>query len=306
MGFESFAGGALLPLVSIAMPVRNNARTLATAIRSLLNQTYPHWELLLIDDGSSDETVHIACSFTDPRIKVLSDATWVGLPTRLNEAIGLSTGEYFARMDGDDVAYPQRLERQVAYLQAHPDIDLVGASILTFKAGGVLLGKRSVPEQHEEICARPEYGISLPHPTWIGRIAFFRRFQYLPSAQHCEDVDLLLRAYRHARFASVPEILLGYREDRLDLRKILRTRQYYVRSFVREFLAQRKVHLAIKSVTIQGLKAMVDCVAITSGIDYRLLRHRARPVTVEEEGRWHEVWTQLHMAELSPAAIIRD
>jgi len=59
-------------------------------------------------------------------------------------------------------------------------------------------------------------------------------------------------------------------------------------------------------VTIQGLKAMVDCVAITSGIDYRLLRHRARPVTVEEEGRWHEVWTQLHMAELSPAAIIRD
>jgi len=287
------------------MPVRDGARTLATAIRSILAQTYPHWELLLIDDGSSDETVQVARAFADPRITLVSDgAGGLGLAARLNQAIDLSAGEYFARMDGDDVAYPERLERQVAYLRAHPEVDLVGAGMLIFGADGIVLGKRANAEHHEAICARPDYGITLPHPTWMGRIAFFRRFRYRLDAVRCEDADLLLRAYRDARFASVPEILLGYREERLSLGKILTYRRLHVRSIVREFRHQGKPHLAARGVATQVLKAAVDCVAVTSGLGYRLLRHRARPVTDVERRRWHDVWAGLNAAQSTSAAIV--
>jgi len=227
------------------------------------------------------------------------------LAARLNQAIDLSAGEYFARMDGDDVAYPERLERQVAYLRAHPEVDLVGAGMLIFGADGIVLGKRANAEHHEAICARPDYGITLPHPTWMGHIAFFRRFRYRPDAVRCEDADLLLRAHRDARFASVPEILLGYREERLSLGKTLRTRRFYVRSIVREFRRRGKPHLAARGVATQVLKAAVDCVAVTSGLGYRLLRHRARPVTEEERREWERVWAGLNAAQSPPAAYWR-
>ncbi len=281
------------------MSVRNNARTIGTAIRSILNQTYTRWELLLIDDGSSDDTVRIAQAFVDPRIRVIADGVPLGLSSRLNQAIDMSAGAYFARMDGDDVAYPQRLERQVAYLRRHPDVALVGAWVLTFGVGGVALGKRMGAERPDILCARPDYGIPLPHPTWIGRIAFFRHYRYRQSALSCEDVDLLLRAYRFARFATVPEILLGYREEALDLRKILRTRRYYVRSVVHEFWRQGKPHLAAKGAAMFGLKAAVDCVAITSDLNYRLLRHRALPTTADEQRQWQDTWAALDCAQPS-------
>jgi len=276
------------PLVSIAMPMRNSARTLAPAIQSILDQTYPHWELLLIDDGSSDATLRIARGFADPRIRIWSDGVWQGLAARLNEAIDRSTGAYFARMDSDDVAYPQRLARQVAYLQAHPEVDLVGAWVLVFGIDGAVLGKRQGAEHHEAICARPDYGISLPHPTWLGQIAFFRRYRYQIGSM--EDVDLLLRAYRDSRFATVPAILLGYREEQLKLKKLLTYRWIALHSTVREFARQGKPHLVIKGVITQVLKGAVDCVAVTSGLNYRLLRHRARPVTDAERQDWERVW----------------
>jgi glycosyltransferase involved in cell wall biosynthesis len=104
------------PLVSVGMPVRNCGKTLRAAIRSILWQTYPRWELLILDDASTDKTVEIARSFDDSRIKVLVDGVRRGLPARLNEAIFQSNGQYLARMDGDDVAYPERLERQIRFL----------------------------------------------------------------------------------------------------------------------------------------------------------------------------------------------
>src|SRR4051794_36827493 len=115
------------PLVSIGMPVRNNEKTLGVAVRSIVRQTYPQWELLLINDGSTDGTLEVARGFCDERIRVIDEPESRGLPARLNQAVAAARGEYFARMDGDDLSYPERLERQVAYLQAHPEVDLVGA-----------------------------------------------------------------------------------------------------------------------------------------------------------------------------------
>ena len=120
------------PLVSIGLPTFNCEKTLAIAIRSILNQTYGNWELLLMEDGSSDRTLEVARSFSDPRISVFTDHSHKGRVPRLNQAVAMSRGEYFARMDADDVAYPERLERQAEYLAWHPDIDLLGCGILVF------------------------------------------------------------------------------------------------------------------------------------------------------------------------------
>jgi glycosyltransferase involved in cell wall biosynthesis len=284
------------PLVSIGMPVRNCQQTVALALRSLLAQTYSHWELLLIDDGSSDETLAIAQRFDDPRIEVYGDGEGKGLPARLNQAIAMSQGKYFALMHGDDVAYPERLERQVSYLEQHPDVDLVGAWVIVFGKSGIPLGKRTGSESHTAICARPYSGFPIAHPTYVGRLEWFRQYGYRDEAIRCEDQDLLLRSFRLSRFANVPEILLGYREESIDLKKILTARWFFAQMLVRESCRQQPL-LAVRGALEQALKAVVDCVAVVSRLRYELLRHRARPITDNERSEWERVWQLMNGSE---------
>src|SRR4051812_22555449 len=110
------------PLVSVVLPVRDGASTIAYAIESILRQTLAEWELLLIDDGSQDATFAIAESYKDARIRLLKDGQRLGIATRLNQGIDLARGRYLARMDADDIAYPERLAIQVAYLDSNPRV----------------------------------------------------------------------------------------------------------------------------------------------------------------------------------------
>src|ERR1700733_14082702 len=118
------------PIITIAMPFYNSAATLELAIRSLLNQSYGNFELLLCDDGSDDQGFAIARSFDDPRLICWSDGRRLRLAARLNECIDRARGLYLARMDADDIAYPDRLARQLAFLGSHPDVDLCSAGIM--------------------------------------------------------------------------------------------------------------------------------------------------------------------------------
>ena len=113
------------PLVSIGISVYNCQATIGSAFRSILNQTYENWELILIDDGSQDDTLTIIKQFNDDRIRIYSDGRNRGLPGRLNEAVALSQGKYFARMDGDDICYPTRLASQVDFLEKNPGATVV-------------------------------------------------------------------------------------------------------------------------------------------------------------------------------------
>lgn len=285
------------PLVSIGMPVRNCQATLRMAVHSILAQTYPYWELLLIDDGSLDNTLRIAQSFADPRIKVHSDGKNRGLPARLSQAIAMSQGEYFARMDGDDVAYPRRLERQVSFLEQHPDVDLVGAWVIVFGRAGIPLGKRAGPDTHTAICARAWAGFPIVHPTYVGRLRWFRKYRYNEALLKSQDQELLLRSYRFSRFANVPEILLGYHEESVHLKKILTGRWFFAQVLAREFWRQKQPGLAVRAVLEQALKALLDCIAVGSGLNYRLLRHRAQPITEAERREWERVWLLVNQSE---------
>jgi glycosyltransferase involved in cell wall biosynthesis len=277
------------PLVSIGMAVRNCANTVPAAMRSILQQSLTDWELLLLDDGSSDGTVEVARRFPDQRIRILADGRKAGLPVRLNQAICLARGKYFARMDGDDIAYPERLERQIEYLKRHVDVDLLGTRTITFGRAGTAVGGSPAGEAHAEICRRPRAGFRLPHPTWMGTLKWFRAHPYSPDILKSQDQDLLLRTYRHSRFACIPEILLGYRQEQLSLRKIMVSRYYLAKLLLRNAIADNNYGL-ILGVPGQALKAAVDVFAVMTGLNYTILRHRALPISTTDQLRWKEIW----------------
>ncbi|HWN13623.1 MAG TPA: glycosyltransferase family A protein, partial [Candidatus Dormibacteraeota bacterium] len=117
--------------VTIGIPFRNARRSLATAVRSVFAQTHHDWELLLIDDGSTDGSIEVVRRLDDPRVRLLGDASHRGLCTRLNQIAAMARGTYLARMDADDVMHPERVERQLALLQTDPSVDLVDTATFT-------------------------------------------------------------------------------------------------------------------------------------------------------------------------------
>jgi glycosyltransferase involved in cell wall biosynthesis len=280
------------PLVSIGMPVLNCEATIKTAIQSIVNQTYSNWELILIDDGSKDRTLEIAKSFKDSRIQVVSDGLNMKLPGRLNQAIAQSNGKYFARMDGDDISYPERLQRQVGYLESHPEIDLLGTQTIIFGGDGQARGKTSGKCCHSEICCRPWAGFSMAHPTWMGKVSWFSMHQYRSDAIRMEDYDILLRSYKDSQFACLPDILLGYRVESLSLKNVLNARYHNSITLGRKALLEKN-HLFAYGAFEQAAKALVDIFAISTGLNFNILKHRVGfPIEETELTQWRQIWSQ--------------
>ena len=282
------------PLVSIALSMHNAAATIESAIRSLLAQSFVDWELIVLDDGSSDRSVELVQAFADDRIQVHSDGRQVGLATRLNQAIDLAHGRYIARMDADDVAYPERLARQVEFLEAHADVDVLGAGMMVFEGDGTPVGVFPSRATHEEICARPYSGFYLPHPSWIGKREWFKRWRYDPACRKAQDQDLLLRAYSTSRFAALPELLVGYRQDALAIRKSVLGRYYFSRAIFRVAHRDRDLGRGVVAIAAQAAKLGFDIFAIAPGQARTFLRHRALPFSASQAGAWRDAWIASH------------
>lgn len=279
------------PLVSVGLQFFNNEATLRQAIQSILNQSYQNWELILQNDGSQDRGFEIASYFHDSRIRLFNDSINRKRPFRINESLSLAKGKYYALMDGDDISYPDRLLTQVEYLEGHPSVDLMGTGMMVFDRTGRPIGKRQPPPTHEEICGRPWAGFPMAQPTFMGRMDWFKKHYYDRRARGgVEDQDLLLRSYQSSRFANLPNILVGYREPRLNVRKMIIARYFFSRSLMRQFWQKGDRVLAIRAVVEQSVKALGDCVAVGTGLNYRILRHRAWPITDEEKRDWVRVW----------------
>lgn len=285
------------PLVSIGMPIFNCEKTLVSAVQSILNQSYSNWELFLIDDGSTDRTLDIAKSFKDSRIKVVADGLNQQLSIRLNEAICMSKGKYFARMDGDDISYPERLQIQVDYLEKHPEIDLLGTGMIVFGKNGYSNGKFSETKTHTELCETPWDSIGMSHPTWMGKREWFENFQYRPQAIRIEDQDILLRSYQTSRFAVIPNVLLGYRVESVSLKKTLLSRYYHGVILLQKAVIDNNLLFAYGALK-QSAKALVDIFAVVTGLNLKILKHRlgSNQLEMEEKDNWQQIWSRC-MAE---------
>lgn len=199
------------PSVSVVMAVYNGALYLKTAIQSVLDQSLPDFELIVINDGSTDDTEKIIKSFSDPRIVYIKQSNQ-GLGAALNTGIAKAKGKYIARMDADDISLPLRLQSQFDYLGAHPDIALVGTSYQVIneqgKASEIFTGLNQPDDVYEEFLVRNPFG----HGT-----AMFRRDvldevgNYDEARDAIEDYDLWWRIAKKYQVSNVSDVLYQWR-----------------------------------------------------------------------------------------------
>ena len=279
------------PLVTIGLPFYNAELTLARSIESIISQTYMKWELLLLDDGSDDASFAIAESFNDKRIVIISGNQNRGISARLNQAINLARGQYFCRMDADDVAFPGRLEKQVAFLESHPDVDLVASSVVVFRNDGSLSGVIQIPRSHQEICLHPWRGFTFPHPTWLGKLVWFKGHSYSTEADGTEDQFLLYSAYRKSHLASIPDILLGYREDRRSFRKMLSKRMIWWRAIARSSIKDSHFRDLLLISLATPMKIVADFLNTVMGITSA--RNKLDTVSPAVAEVWRLIWKEV-------------
>ena len=288
--FPQPAACGLAPKITVAMPVFNGGQHLRLAVLSIVGQTFHDWEMLIIDDGSTDNALQDIADIHDSRIRILRDGRNKGLATRLNEAIDLARGQYFARMDHDDVSYPERFARQIALLESNPVLDVVAVRAVTISDDNELVGTFPGPLTHREICARPWQGFYFPHPTWMGRTAWFRTFQYAsPAPYYCEDQELLLRSHAKSRFATVDQVLFAYRvQNRINWKKLTKARWTLFIIQLRYFLDSAQYHYALLALAAFAGRLASDLVQT---LRLTLAGHQYSRATLDSaaSSKWQEV-----------------
>ncbi|WP_169303111.1 glycosyltransferase family 2 protein [Thalassotalea mangrovi] len=201
------------PLISVIMPVYNAQAYVKEAVFSILEQSFTDFEVIIVDDGSTDASGRILADIArqDSRIHLYS-RTNHGLISSLNFALDKARGQYLARMDADDVSTPQRLQQQLQFLQQHPDIAVLGTGYVYIDQHGHRLGKRHTCMYHDDIVASFFFGNPIAHPSvMVNRRLLRQPLNYEADYIGAEDFQLWLRLSQQVRFANLPEPLLYYR-----------------------------------------------------------------------------------------------
>lgn len=214
------SGISASPQISVLMPVYNCERYLKAAIDSILSQTFPDFEFLILDDGSTDGSVQILQDYAaqDKRIRFKAQDN-SGIAKTLNRLVAMAQGEFLARMDADDIALPERFARQVEFLQQHPEVVCVGGAIDWIDEKGHLLGHCEMPTEDAELQRLLLGGISLlHHPTaTMRRTAILQVGGYNETMIASSDLDLWLRLGEIGQLANLPDTVLQYRLHRQSI-----------------------------------------------------------------------------------------
>lgn len=196
------------PKISVIFSVYNGATYLREAVESILNQSYSDFEFIIVNDGSTDNTVEILNEYTDSRIVRINNQENIGLARSLNRAIETAQGELIARMDADDISAPDRFKKQVAYLDAEEEVAVLGTCMKQIDAVGNNLGILNVPCSHNLIKWKMLFETSMFHATVMMRKKDLDRVgNYSPDYQHIEDTELWIRMIDNARFSNLNEVL---------------------------------------------------------------------------------------------------
>jgi glycosyltransferase involved in cell wall biosynthesis len=210
--------------ISVILPSYNAEKFLADAIDSILKQTYTQFELLLIDDGSTDSTAEIISKFKDDRILYIKNEKNLGLIATLNKGIELSKGEFIARMDADDISLPQRFEKQLAYFSQQPTAAACGSWYLNFNGR---TSKRIVKDDNDWLRANLLFTSCLCHPSTMIRkeVLTKNNIHYRQDYKHAEDYDLWIEISKVSKLGNVQEFLFKYRSHSQQVSEQNRTTQ---------------------------------------------------------------------------------
>lgn len=196
-------------VVSIGMPVYNKEPYLGLAIKSVLAQSLTNFELIICNDGSTDNSEKTILSFNDNRIKYIKNDFNQGISACLNHIISISKGKYFARMDADDIMFPDRLKIQLKHLEKHTYLDVIGASAIIINDNHQIVGKYSSDEFFT--LKKSFFKSVFVHPTVMGHLKWFQNNCYNPDVNGAEDFDLFLRTFNTSKFQNLQVPLMFYR-----------------------------------------------------------------------------------------------
>lgn len=249
--------GSIIPPVSIGISFYNAESTLLESIRSVFAQTYENWELILIDDGSSDKSLEIARSINDPRVRVYSDGENHRLAARLNQITKLAKYDFIARMDADDLMAPDRIEKLMDVLLTNKEYDLVSCGTFSIKNDGTFNGYRGRDESHYTFEGLLNKSQSFLHAGLIARKSWYERNSYDERLLLGQDTDLWLRSakrndfraislaqplylYREEGNVTVRKLLMAYKIERNKYSKLIDDKimryKYVMKSYVKTFL----------------------------------------------------------------------
>ena len=243
--------------VTVLMPTYNVAPYVREAIDSVMQQTYSDFELLVIDDCSTDNTIEVVRSIDDPRIRIFQNEKNVGLAENLNRGLSHITTEYVARMDGDDIAEPVWLEREVAILDNHPDIGICSGG---FERFGTVKSLVRFPERHEDCMANMLFECSVIVPTF--RMSLYRDhgLRYSTEAFPAEDYRFWAECLRVTRIYNIQETLFHYRMHPTQIcsarreeqqRKVAQVRRYMLEWLSEDFNEEEQTYYTGQFMTPQ-------------------------------------------------------
>ncbi len=230
------------PLISVIMSVYNEQEYIEDAVKSVLDQTESDFELIIIDDCSTDDTVRIIEGLNDDRIILVRNEENRGLTKNLNRALEMAKGEYIARMDGDDISEPTRFEKQVSYLKAHPDIMLISCNTVTFGEQKLVSDMGGSPEELRcTMLLRPV----LAHPGFMFRSALYREYEYKYDEHFisAQDYDLASRVVspdkdpsKGLKIGITDDVLIKYRNHKGQVSTVNTGKQFAYACEVRKRL----------------------------------------------------------------------
>lgn len=221
------------------MPVYNAGRYVSEAIDSILSQSFEHFEFIIINDGSADNTSNTLRSYKDQRIHLIEREN-KGFAYSLNQAIRLSTGGYIARMDGDDIAYSNRLELQYEFMESHPEVDILGGQCDIIDEKGKIIGEIRCPVSWKNIQKCLKYLCPLCHPTYFVRKKTYDLMKGYRSLPPVEDYDFLLRAAeKTCVIENLPDKVLKYRKVSAGMTAQNIQRTIYLTSIVQKMHSLR-------------------------------------------------------------------
>lgn len=271
--------------VSIGIPFFNAELYFADAIKSVIQQSFKDWELILVDDGSTDRSLEIAQAFAkkDCRIRVISDGKNKKLPARLNQIIQESQYEYIARMDADDLMHPDRLKIQVEFLQKNPNFDLVSTGVVSINDKNEVRGVRVVDHLYTNFKEVKRH-YPIVHASILAKRNWYLRNKYDQSLPRTEDFELWCRTISNndLKLAVLPEALYYYREEGLvTAEKMKRSyrdgikvyKQYAVKPNLKILFSSRVKILTIDFLNCFGLLQNIIKIRNRKSVDKSLIAY---------------------------------
>ncbi|MDB3999941.1 glycosyltransferase [Schleiferiaceae bacterium] len=258
--------------ITIGLPFYNAEETLGDAIRSVFAQTHQDWELILLDDGSTDRSLEIAKSVKDPRVRVYSDGKNKKLASRLNEIARLAKYDYISRMDADDLIFPEKIEVQLKYLLESPEYDLIATGVYSVKNNLEIQGIRGYSYECPTFSDVVSRKSGIIHASLLVRKSWYQRNTYDEELIISQDFDLWLRAVKANDFMikSISSPLYIYREEgNVSSEKLIRSGRI-TRFLLRKYAGKLKYKLVLKSY----LKLIVIYVLEFSGMLHKIQKRR--------------------------------